>query len=390
MFFSKIVPTIFIKVVFTALYSIFKFFLRVDNKRVTFASYRHTKIEGNLQYLYNALVQEGDAFQYNFLFKKFNSSFLGKLNYIVHMVNACYELAVSRYFIIDDFYFPAYLFKVRKGTEVVQLWHAAGAFKKFGYSTAGKKFGPDNNYLKHIKIHSNYSIVIVSSNNVISHYAEAFNTLPENIYPLGLPRTDFFFDESEKTRIKNNFLMSFPNYIGKKLILYAPTFRGRAHYQEDYQLPFDIENLCSRLGGEYVFIIRLHPYISSSITVSEKLKDSILTDTEEFSINDLMVISDMLVTDYSSVIFEYSLLEKPIVFFSYDLEEYISERDFYFEYNDFVPGPIVKNIAALVKAIHSQWSNKEKVKAFKFKFFDYLDGQSSKRIAKFLIENIKK
>lgn len=389
MSFIKLLPTILIKIFFKLLYAGFKTFFRVDNNKVTFASYRYEHLEGNLKYTYSALSNQSNEFNYSFLFKTLNSSFSGKFNYVFHMVKSCYYLAVSRYFIIDDFYFPVYLIKPRVGVEIVQLWHGAGAFKKFGYSLIGKKYGPSEAYLKHIKIHSNYSIIIVSSISVVKHFAEAFNTDENKILALGLPRTDLFFDDKEKCSIKNRFASSFSHLIHGKVVLYAPTFRGSGHYQGKYRLPFDIEILMNELGEDYTLIIHRHPYITDKIDIPEKFKNRIVVDTNPFTINELMIISDMLITDYSSVIFEYSLLNKPIILYSHDLDEYLSERDFYLDYMADAPGPIVYNTHELAYAIKENNFDSKKIKDFRDKFFDHFDGKSSLRVAKLLMGKSK-
>lgn len=145
-------------------------------KRVVFATYRTTKLSDNFKFIYNEMKSQPLDYEYIFLLKKMEPGLFGKIKYLLHLLKATYYMATSAFFIIDDFYFPVYVIKPRKGTEVIQVWHACGAFKKFGYSILDKEYGADNNYIKHIPIHKNYAHVLVSSQEVSKHYANFFNT----------------------------------------------------------------------------------------------------------------------------------------------------------------------------------------------------------------------
>lgn len=384
----KLWPTKVIKLVISIIYQLLCKVCKVKSQKITFASYRATRLEDNLKYTYEELQKSGSDLQYYFLFKKYRSTIAGKWEYILHMIKACYHLATSRYFIIDDYYLPVYLIKPREETEIIQLWHAAGAFKKFGYSITGKPGGPSTSYLNVVPVHGNYSKVIVSGRYVIPFFSEAFNMASSQIYPLGLPRTDLLFDQEAHVLIKKQFYHKYPQMKDKKKILYAPTFRGKSHYQEAYHCPINLERLMKEIGEDYSLIIHLHPYMNNNIIVSDQFKSDILTKTEDFSINELMIISDLLITDYSSVIFEYSLLKKPMLFYCYDLEDYMEERDFYLNYEADLPGPLAKTTDEIIHwVVHSE-KNIDDVERFSRRFFDEQDGRASRRVASLLLEGI--
>ena len=139
------------------------------------------------------------------------------------------------------------------------------------------------------------------------------------------------------------------------------------------------------LGNEYIMIMKLHPFIKDSITITEENSDFIIDLSNEREINDLLFISDIMITDYSSVCFEYSLLNKPMIFFTYDLEEYIESRDFYYPFETFVPGPIVRSTDEIIDIITNNNFDLKRVEEFKNKFFSNLDGKSTKRVVDMLI-----
>lgn len=375
----NVLATLLTKAIIRIIYIFFCLFFPVKKDKVSFASYRTNTLQGNLLYLFKEIETQYPNYHFKILFKKLDSTTTGKISYLFHMFKSTYHLATSKYFFIDDYYFPIYLIKPRKSTAIIQLWHAAGAFKKFGYSTVGKSYGPSEKYLKHVKIHSNYSKVMVSSTEVIPHFAEAFNMSPNNILPLGLPRTDFLLQENKREEVKNRLYSKYPTLKGKKIILYAPTFRGKGHNPGKFQGYLDFGELKSVLGNQYAIVVKLHPYMRKQLTLENTDKEFVF-QLKGFNTEEFLIIADLLITDYSSIIFDYSLLGRPMAFYANDLEEYKKERDFYYEYESLVPGPIFKNTTDLAKWIVEAKYDLNEVKKFSNRFFNELDGNACKRI----------
>lgn len=351
---------------------------------VTFATFRTLELGGNFKFIKEEIENQNLNLPFYYLFKKFKPSFLGKVDYMLHMIYVGYKMATSKFFIIDDYYFPVYAIKPRKNTSIIQVWHACGAFKKFGYDVLEKGYGADNEYVKDIKIHTNYDVVLVSSNEVAKHYASAFNMNTTNIYPTGIPRTDVFYDHEIIAKAKEKVYQEFPILQGKKVILYAPTVRGNGQTDMTFTHSLDYDYISHNLQENTLFALKMHPFVKVRL---EKEYDNIVDLSDYKDINDLMMVSDMLVSDYSSVIFEYSIMEKPIIMYAPDKEEYIKERDFYYEYDSFVPGPIVTTTSELVSMLPIDSFDTLKVKIFKEKFFEYHDGKSSQRFVNQFIKS---
>ena len=346
-------------------------------ERVIFATYRKDSIQGNFKYIHNELKSRVTNLKCKFLYKKFDKGIKGEIIYFLHMIKAIYYIATSKYFIIDDFYFPIYTVnKLRKGTEVIQVWHACGAFKKFGFSILDKSFGANNDYVKQIPIHINYNHVLVTSNEVKKHYAEAFNMSEKNIESIGVPRTDLFFNDDMKKEARRRVLSMYPQLENKKVVLYAPTFRGNSQSDAKMPLNFDVDRIANELPKDYILALKMHPFVKDSI----EIKNNKIIDLSDYDVvNDILILTDLLITDYSSIIFEYALLERPMIFYADDLENYEHERDFYYKYEDFVPGPIVKSTEEIINVLNNNTYDYKKIKTFKNKFFDYTDGKSSQR-----------
>ncbi|WP_288479577.1 CDP-glycerol glycerophosphotransferase family protein [uncultured Clostridium sp.] len=360
--------------------NLYKIFIRMKIKenRVTFLSDSRVDFSGNFQFVYDELNKRG-----GYEIKSILKESISAKRSLKEMILMTYYIATSRYVLLDDYYPQIYKFKIRDGVEVIQLWHATGAFKTFGFSRLGKKGGPKAKS----KNHRNYTKAIVSSTDIKAHYSEAFGISEEKIISTGVPRTDIFFDEEYKNDIKKRLYSKYPNLKDKKIIMFAPTFRGNGQktaYYDFYR--FDIEALKERLGDEYKLIVKLHPFINDEFIIPENCKDFALDLSSEREINDLLFITDILITDYSSVCFEYSLLNKPMIFFAYDLEEYIASRDFYYPYESFVPGPIVRDTGGIIETIENEDFQIEKLEKFRTTFFDHFDGKSTERVVDELLK----
>lgn len=359
------------------IYSIFKHKKIVEN-RVTFLSDSRVDFTGNFEFIYNELQKRG-GYEINSILKP---SITAKRS-LKEMISFVNYLATSKYILLDDYYPQIYKYDIRDNVEVIQLWHATGAFKTFGFSRIGKKGGPRVKS----KNHRNYTKAIVSSENIKLHYAEAFGISEDRVISTGVPRTDIFFDEEYKNKKISELYNKYPVLKDKKVIMFAPTFRGSGQKSATYDFEvFDIKKLYESLGEDYIIISKLHPFIKEPMNIPNECKDFVIDLSEEREINDLLFITDILITDYSSVCFEYSLLNKPMIFFAYDLDDYIASRDFYYPYESFVPGPIARTTSDIINIIKENNFEVEKLEKFRNTFFDHFDGKSTGRVVDTLLK----
>ena len=288
------------------------------------------------------------------------------------------EMATSKFILVDDFEPRVYVLKLRENQHLVQVWHAMGAFKKFGYSRSTAE--------KNSLTHKNYTEAIVSSPELTAIYAEAFGIDESKIKPVGVPRTDMLFDAEYKAETIERLYAREPKLKGKKICLFAPTFRGSnindAHYPKEF---LDIKRLADALGEGWAIVLKYHPFIKNAPEIPDEIKDRVFDFGDEREINDILFITDVLVTDYSSVIFENAVIGNPSVLYAPDLAEYAGERGFYFEYDAYSCGQIVTSEGELAEAIKNAGSNTEKLEEFRKRFVSLCDGNSSKRFVKEII-----
>ncbi|WP_139892152.1 CDP-glycerol glycerophosphotransferase family protein [Bacillus sp. D386] len=350
-----------------------------QQNKITFVTNKTQELQDSFEYIYNQLIKIRPEYKVVGHFKKKRS--------FRDFAKLYYDIATSKYVILDDYYRPLYKLKVRKRTEVIQTWHAAGAFKKFGHSAVGYRESNTEEFEN--QAHGSYTKVAVTSKEIIPHYAEAFNISEKNVYPVGLPRTDVFFDQEGIEYLRQKYAAVYPAMRNKKIIAYAPTFRGGPGKRSSFNIQLDLKKMAKELSDEYVLILKLHPSVTKGVDIPKEAKDFVLNLSKN-DINNVLSITDILISDYSSVIFEYALLERPMIFYAYDLEEYLQDRGFYYEYRDFIPGPLAENTEQVISLVQQNSFDIQKVKAFKERFFEDFDGQASKRFVETLIKPIKK
>jgi CDP-glycerol glycerophosphotransferase (TagB/SpsB family) len=350
--------------------------------RILFSSETGSSLGGNLKAVYDRMVDRGLDRRYH-LDTLFRGGALRQRT-LGERLRLPWRLAAADVIVIDDFQAVIHRFGDHPGVRIIQLWHAAGAFKTVGYSRVGKPGGPD----PFSRVHKNYTHAIVSSAHDIPFYAEAFGIPESRVVPTGIPRMDRFFDPAAAAAGLDAAQAAFPASKGRFTILFAPTFRGETPREATYDLSridyAALHAMC--VEKDAVVIIRMHPFVTGSLGIPAAFADRILDgSTTTLDVNDLLFAVDLLITDYSSIVFEFSTLGRPMLFYAWDLEEYIAERDFYEPFESFVPGRIVRAFPELLDAIRRDDYEADKVADFAVRHFAHLDGGASDRVIDELI-----
>lgn len=355
---------------------IFSLFPLKENQ-VLFLSDVRSEISGNFKFIYNCIVTE-----YNVkLSLKADRRIRRPLK---DWIKQCYYLATSKYILLDDYSVATAYIRVRKNQELVQLWHSSGAYKKFAHSRGG-----ESGDIKRIHAgYKRYTKTITSSEYVRPCFAEAFSIPVANVFATGIPRTDIFFDEKYANNCREKLYELYPACKGKKVILFAPTYRGTKVEDADYgfdKLNFD--KFVSELKEEYVILVKWHPALYNNLKFGKvkgydlsQYKGFVYDVSESREINDYLFITDILVTDYSSLIFDYALMDKPIVYFIYDLEQYIHGRGLYYPFEEYVYGLTARNTDELIDAVKAEEMCEQRRKTFIEKFISSNDGKATEKV----------
>jgi CDP-ribitol ribitolphosphotransferase len=293
-------------------------------------------------------------------------------------VKSC-AMARAEYILMDNAFLPMAYLRVRKETKVMQLWHGTGTVKKFGqHVNTGKLYEQEK------RANENLDYVVVNSEATRKLYAGCFSVKEEQVKVLGLPRTDILFSEKELLRRRTQFFKQYPNLMNKKLILYAPTFRDSEVAHPSIHL--DIKKMAEELPDQYCLGLRLHPFVAERFHLEEDFGGKVMDFSSYDNLNTLLMSTEILITDYSSIIFEYCVFRKPMIFYAYDLDEFSDHgRGFYRNYREYVPGPVVETTEEILTVIREKDWRKEKLLEFIRDSYAYVDGKSTKRVVDFLV-----
>lgn len=316
----------------------------------------------------------------------FNFDFIQlKQKKIKQFFSLMFHLNTAKVVITDNYFVELAGLKERKNVTCIQIWHANGALKKFGWEdkAAQKRSARDKKRFQ--EVYRRFSKVLVGSDEMAAIFQKSFLLEDSQMLKLGIPRTDNFFNQQQ---LKENaeWTNTKLNLSNKKKLLYAPTFRDEELHSTTLHL--DIAKMKQALGNEYQLILKLHPSISNDL--DKVVDDFVVYADKETPIETILPAVDMLITDYSSIPFEFALLEKPMIFFTYDLEEYDKARGLSDGFLATIPGPFVHTTEELIQVIEQEAFDLEMVRAFAAKWNKYSDGHSSERFVSFLKEQLEK
>lgn len=356
-------------------------------KQRVFCIMSHDEGEGsNVSIVLRAMLQSEINYTFSYLTQsdiRAVESFSNPNCLINFFLRKPFELARAEIILMDNVFLPYAYLRRRRGTKVVQLWHGTGTIKKFGQDTNVDK-------LKTLekRANSNITHLIVNSPEMKKLYAGAFGVSETNVYALGLPKSDEFFRRLKEIEIggKNPYreyiYHKYDIPTEKKLILYAPTFRDRM--EQNPRVIELLKELGEKLPDEYYLGLRLHPHIAHTFE-QKQLGNKVCQMSFEKDANTLLMAADLLITDYSSIIFEYCLMKRPMIFYAYDYEEFSDQgRGFYYPYEEFVPGPVAYSCQEVLNIIQNKDFQTNKIEDFINNQYLFTDGNATERLLELL------
>lgn len=377
---------------FSFLFNLAKFF-PLQKKIVFCVSF----IENNY-FIYNELKSISQSYTCIFLTDhKTNSFFKERITngdkvipftpkHFVSFIKGIYHLATAKVVVLDNYFGFLSAVQFKNDVKKLQIWHANGAIKTFGWKDYSINYRTSGAKKRFAAVYEQFDYILSGSKKMSEIYGEAFS-LPQNrMIEVGIPRTDIFFDQTHIKKVKNSFYTKYPVFKNKQVILYAPTFRDNE--EETSELPLNFPYLKKHLESDYILIIKLHPSIKNAVDLTNY--NGFVYDFSDYpTMNDLLFISDILITDYSSIPFEYSFLHKPMIFFPYDLKEYSQTRGFWEPYEQLVPGPIAYNTEEIVQYIKNSSFDYKQIEIFHKEWNTYSLGNASINVANLFINWLK-
>lgn len=363
------------------LYCVYKFF--PTKNRIMFVSRQDDVPSPDCLLLSKAIREKDQKIEIIKEFRRIPDSFIGKIKYICYMLGKqMYLFATSRVVILDGYCILASVLNHKKELKIVQMWHAMGALKRFGYAAIGTEEGKDPEVSKILCMHRNYDYVVCSCRECARYYEEAFHVPENRIVTMTLPRVDLLTDMQLKGLVQDKIYQAYPNLRKKKNILYVPTFRVHE------EMSGKIKELIDQVDHtKYNLIVKLHPLTKESVELGESL------ECEGFTALELLDVADYVISDYSAFIFEVAAAEKPLFLYTYDLERYTEQRGFFIDYCEEMPVRLYRDAKMLIKALEENLCDMESIRAFSDKYVENKYGCSQK-LADFICtlynENIKK
>ena len=382
------------------LYYIGTHVLRPKDNIILFESSNGRNYTGNPRYVYEEIMNQGldEEFKCVWVFMKPKEHTIPgnaikvKRSYFKFL----YYALVSGAWIFDSRHL--YYLKKNKKTKYIQTWHGT-PLKKLGLDMDYLNMSGDQDIEKYHETFTKNSAdwqYLISQNSYSSEIFRRAFAFNGEMLEIGYPRNDILVNNNNEEYI-DKLKAKFNIPKDKKVILYAPTWRDNEYYQKGeykFATEMDFDQMHSELGDDYVLIVKFHYLVKENIDWS-KYGGFVIECDAQWDIQELYLVSDIMITDYSSVMFDYAILRRPMLFFTYDLKFYKdSLRDFYFDMLEEVPGPLIENTTDLVNEIKNlnieEYEEKygEKYDRFQNKYNEFDKGTASKYIID-LIRNKK-
>lgn len=295
-----------------------------------------------------------------------------RLSHVLDILVEMYQLATSKACIIDSYVIAVSILHHKRQLVIVQIWHALGAIKQFGYMTLNKKAGHSASLARAMHMHRNYTYITCGSQATIPIYQKAFDANPDSILPIGAPRVDYLMDKKQMQQNRQSLIGKYPQLAdGRKVILYLPTFR-RKHKTKVTEMLQAIDY------SKYVVVFKKHRLDKTDLSPYNS-HDVIVIDNQISSL-ELMSTADYVITDYSAAVFEAALLNKPMFFYDYDYQRYDTECGFAVDYKHEMPGFISPDASKIMSAIAGRKFSTSKIRNFAQKWVAIRDGSCTRRI----------
>jgi CDP-glycerol glycerophosphotransferase (TagB/SpsB family) len=339
--------------------------------RVVLASPRKPALDGNLLAIEEAIRTSRPDADVVVLAEPYSYGLTGKVRYAFRMVRAMYHLRTAGLVILDNAWLPVHIAPHPARTVVVQAWHAAGALKRFGVDVVQPLDEPERTFL-----HRHYDWVVTSGEASREPWSRALRTPLERVVALGSARTDLLLDPVALAGTRARVVAAHPVLADRRVVTYAPTFRGRGRSKRPAE-GLDATRLRALLPPDYVIALKSHPNLDRSLVATGGF-DVVVDPAEDM--NDLLAATDILVTDYSSSIFEWALLRRPLVLLVPDLAAYERDPGLYVDYRTEMIGTQVEDTEGVAAAILGARFDLGPYDAFVERHLGGCDGAASARI----------
>ncbi len=298
---------------------------------------------------------------------------INPVSYCLFLLRSLYHIATAAVAVTDTYSIPLCVLRHKPGQKIVQIWHAVGAVKRFSYQVLDRPGGHSSAMARQMCMHRNYDYILCTSEATRQIYAEAFDTPAERILPLGMPRVDYICRPDPDVRAR--YFAARPHLRGKRLALYLPTFRDGL----DEGVAALVRAAAAR--DDVSLLVKPHPL--SCFDLPEENRTA-----RGWSTYDLMKVCDVVITDYSAVSLEASLLHKPVYFYLFDKECYEARQGLNIDPERELPSACFRTPEALLHAVAEGEYDGGALERFRARYIETAGEDNTGTIARFLLRLI--
>lgn len=309
--------------------------------------------------------------------KRADKSFSDLFVFALQTLGSMFHLATASVCVLDSYWPAVSMLKHKDSLAVIQIWHAMGKIKKSGYQSLDKGLGRSSMIAHEMRMHRNYDVIIAGGKAFNPFYCASFGVDESVLYNVGLPRMDMLRENTEKCR--RQFYDAYPELEGEKIVLYAPTFRkGQILDPKPIVDAFDF-------NGHQQLIIKRHP---NQRLNEENLGQAMTCD--EVPTSTVLSVCDCVITDYSAITIEAAILKKPVYFYLFDYEDYLSRNGLNVLLSDEFPDSVFTSPDKLFDSIENGTYDFDNYKRFCEKFLPDQSGRATDKIAALIIDCMEK
>lgn len=303
---------------------------------------------------------------------------LKSLGYIGHIIRQEAAILSSDVVVLDTYCIPASIIPHGKSTRIIQMWHALAAIKKFGWQTVGMKDGSSRRTAELMRMHEGYDYVIAASDITAEHFCEGFRVGRDKIVKAGLPRIDYIKSVASGSRrddVRRKLFNRYPQLAGsdKQTVLYVPTFRRNADIRPATEALIEAID-----KDKYNVIVKLHPLYRGSFGTgtdetheenSAAAKGSVIFD-DDFGSFDWLAAADFVISDYSSLVVEATVADKPLLLYVHDIDEYKKSTGLNIDFETEPIAPYVFKDPVMLAAALDESYDMARMREFRGRYID--------------------
>lgn len=341
--------------------------------RILFLSRQESQLPLDFKLIQEELEDSGEDLDIQSICYRFAGKSDGVLGFMGASIRSIGQIARAKVVVLDGYWPVLSVLKLREGTKVVQIWHSVGKIKKSGYQSLDTDYGRSAKLAKQLCMHRNYDYIITGGHAWDPYYCEAFDVEEDKLRNFGLPRLDYLVEKAGE--YSKEVLKAYPEFEKKKVVLYAPTFRTNEELKWQ-----ELAEGFLKYKDQVCFLCKFHPRQIGQVDM-----EGVYT-CPDFPTMELLPVSDVVITDYSSLCLEAAALNKRIYYYIYDVDEYMAKNGINLDMRDCMPKASYQEPGPLFQAVMNDEYDEKELEEFRSNYLPDRFGSSAGNVATLILE----